>query len=379
MRIVIAPDKFKGSLTAVEAADAIARGWRSVPGPPTEFVAIPMADGGEGTVDVFVARGAQRRSVRVRGPLGGPVEAAFALTCDGVAVIEMAAASGLALVEPAARDVMRASSFGTGELLRAALDLAPARIIIGIGGSATNDGGAGMLRALGVRLLDRDGIALAEGAAALTDLASIDTTGLDPRIAETRIEVACDVDNPLLGPAGASSAYGPQKGASARQVAALDGALRTFADRTAIATGRDVRDAPGAGAAGGIGFALLAYLGAVIRPGVDVVADAAGLDAALDGAAVCITGEGRIDAQTLHGKTVAGVARRARAYGVPVVAFGGAIDASVEAALDADAGVVAFPIADGPMLLDVALTNAAALLEAAAARVARLSRRRALP
>ena len=372
MRVVVAPDKFKGSLTALEAAAAISRGLRGVPGCALDIACVPMADGGEGTVDAFVQQGATRHTVAVRGPLGAPVDAAFALTPQRVAVVEMATASGLLLVDEGTRDVMRASSYGTGEVLRAVLDLAPERIVLGIGGSATNDGGTGLLSALGARFLDRDGEQLAPGGGALAELASIDVSRLDPRIVATTLDVACDVDNPLLGPVGSSQAYGPQKGASSAEVERLEAGLRRFADLTAALGGGDVREQAGAGAAGGIGFALLAYLRAALRPGLDVVADACGLDDALRGARWCCTGEGRIDAQTLRGKTVAGVARRAAVCGVSVVAFAGSVDASIEAALYREHGVTAFPIVAKPMSLDEALAQAPQLLEAAAARVGRL-------
>lgn len=328
-----------------------------------------MADGGDGTVEAFLDSGARARRVTVRGPLGAPVEATFAL--DGaIAIVESAAASGLVLLDGAARDATRASSYGTGELLRAALDAGAQRVVIGIGGSASNDGGAGLLEALGARLSAGNGGALAPGGAALAQLATLDLSALDPRLRTVRIEVASDVDNPLTGPSGASAVFGPQKGATPAQVAELDRALGHFADLVARATGRDLRETPGAGAAGGMGFALVAVLGATIRSGAALVAELRGLGPALGGAALCLTGEGRIDAQTLHGKTVDGVAKIARSAGVPVIAFGGSVDPAAEGPL-AQRGVVCMPVVPGPMPLESAMSQAVPLARAAAARVAR--------
>jgi len=370
LRILVAPDKFRGSLGAAEAAAAIARGLRRSPC-VADVVCVPMADGGEGTVDVFLAGGAGARTLRVQGPLGAPVLATFALEGD-VAVIEMASAAGQALVAAQARAPLAASTAGVGELLRAALDAGARRVVLGIGGSATTDGGAGFLTALGARFLDAAGAPLPPGGAALARLATIDVSGLDPRLAGTRIDVACDVDVPLLGPTGAARMFGPQKGASAADVAELEAALARFADATAIASGRDRRAEPGTGAAGGLGFALLAFLGASLMPGVELVAEIRGLGNELARADLCLTGEGRIDDQTLRGKTVAGVARLARNASVPVVAFAGSVELAVEPEL-ARLGVAAvIPIANRPMSLSAALAEAPELLEAAAARVGRL-------
>ena len=372
LRIVVAPDKFKGSLSATEAARAIGRGLRGVAGCVRELACIPMADGGEGTVDVFLENRARPEIRTVRGPLGAPVAATFALVDSRLAVIEMAAASGLQLLGDRERDPMRASTYGTGELLCAALALGVDRIVLGIGGSATNDGGAGLLAALGVRLLDAGGEDLAPGGAALARLASIDISDLDSRIGQTTIEVASDVDNTLCGRHGASQMFGAQKGASEAQIRTLDAALAHFADLSARIVHADYRDEPGAGAAGGLGFGLLAYLGVVIRPGVEVIADVRGLAAALHGADLCITGEGRIDAQTLRGKTVAGVARLARDANVPAIAFTGWLEAGAEAELLQSGVAATFPITDKPMALDDALRDAASLLTDAAARVGHL-------
>ena len=366
MLVVIAPDKFKGSLTALEAATAIERGVRKALGPLLEVRIVPMADGGEGTVDAFLATGAQRAMRSVHGPFGETVEAVFALS-GTTAIVEMAAASGLQLVPTEARDPLRASSYGTGELIRAALDAGARHLVVGIGGSATNDGGAGLLSALGARFLDERNCELEPGGAALARLARIDLAAFDPRIATSRIEVAADVANPLTGPNGASAVFGPQKGADPAAVARLDAALTHFADVTAADSGGDLRAVPGAGAAGGLGFALLAFAGAKLRPGVEIVAELRGLEQALQGASYCFTGEGSIDAQTLAGKTVDGISRAARAEGVRTIAFGGRVEAKAAAQLRAR-GVTVIPLADPPLELAEALRRAPALLEAAAAR-----------
>lgn len=364
MLAVIAPDKFKGSLTALEAARAIERGLQKSLGAALETRIVPMADGGEGTVDAFVATGARRVTRTVRGPLGAEVEAGFALA-GSTAIVEMAAASGLSLVAAEQRDPLRASSFGTGQLIEAALDVGAQHLVVGIGGSATNDGGAGLLSALGARFLDRGGRDLAPGGAALADLKRIDLSDFDPRIAARRIEVAADVTNPLTGASGASAVFGPQKGAAPAQVALLDAALTHFADVAAALLGRDMRAVPGAGAAGGVGFALLAFAGATLRPGVEIVAELRGLKRALEGAQWCLTGEGSIDAQTLDGKTVDGVARAAQAQGVRTIAFAGRVEPGAAAELTAR-GVTVIPLSDPPLELTESLRRAAELLEAAA-------------
>jgi glycerate kinase len=369
-RVVIAPDKFKGSASAVEVARALELGLRSVWGDGCETRIVPMADGGEGTVDAFLAGGARRIERTVRGPLGAPVTAQFAL--DGArAIVEIAAASGLALLAEGKRDPLRTSTEGAGDLLRAALDAGARTIVVALGGSATNDGGSGMLRALGARFLDASGADLPPGGAALARLARIEPSGLDPRLRGVAFEVAADVDSPLCGPLGASLVYGGQKGASAADALELDAALANFARVTAALLRSDASAEPGSGAAGGLGFALRAFLGARLRRGVDVIADVQGLDPALAGAQLCLTGEGSIDDQTLRGKTVFGVAARARARGVPVVAFAGSVGAGAEAALAA-AGVITVPILDHPMTLAQAQRECATLLERAAARTARL-------
>lgn len=324
MRVVIAPDKFKGRLTAAQAADAIERGMRAVLH-DAEFVVAPMADGGEGTVDAFVRAGAQPRTVRVRGPLGDPVDAVFALLKD-TAIVEMAAASGLELIAPDRRDIMHADTYGTGELLLAALDAGARRVIVGAGGSATNDAGTGMLRALGVRFVSETGEALDRAIARYERLDEIDVSNMDPRSRSVPIVIASDVDNPLCGLRGASRTYAPQKGANPVQAALLDAIFEHVADVAARMMGRDERNTPGAGAAGGLGYALLEFFGARLERGVKIIADELDLPDALNGASLCVTGEGKIDDQTLHGKTVSGVAELAHARHVPVVAFAGVVE-----------------------------------------------------
>ncbi|HEY0394579.1 MAG TPA: glycerate kinase [Candidatus Elarobacter sp.] len=368
MRVVIAPDKFKGSLDAARVAEALAAGVRDVL-PDADCALIPMADGGDGTVEAFLAGGAVARTVRVSGPLGAPVDATYAR--DGAtAIVEMAAASGL-VVLGGRREPRRATTRGTGELLRDALDGGAKRIVLGIGGSATTDGGAGALAALGARFLDETGAELEPAPEALARVARVDVDGLDVRLRSVDLAVACDVDNPLLGPLGAAAVYGPQKGASPEDVAFLDGVLTRLADAMTAATGRDLRARPGAGAAGGLGWALASACGARLQRGVTLVAEVRGLARALRGADWCFTGEGRIDEQTLRGKVVDGVAALARARGAAVIAFGGSVDLAAEVALRAG-GVRCVPIVPGPVTLDDAMRDAPANLRAAAARVAAL-------
>jgi len=374
MRILVAPDSFKGSLSAMAVAEAMERGIRAV-FPDAEVARLPIADGGEGTVEALVsATGGRRLEAVVTGPLGRPVTAAWGVLGDGLtAVIEMAAASGLTLVPREERDPLAATSFGTGQLLRAALDLGLRRIIIGLGGSATNDGGAGMAQALGARLLDRDGAPLGPGGARLAGLARIDLEGLDPRLAETELLVACDVDNPLCGERGASAVFGPQKGASPAMVAELDAALGRFAELAAAATGRDVARAPGAGAAGGMGAGLLFFTGARIRPGVEIVLEANDFAEKVRGADLVFTGEGRTDAQTAMGKAPVGVARAAAPFGVPVICLSGGLGPGHELVLEQ--GICALAaIVPGPMALEACLAEAGRLVEDGTARACRLLR-----
>jgi glycerate kinase len=321
MKIVIAPDKFKGSLTATEVAAAIAAGLRSEL-PAAELVAIPVADGGDGTVDAAVAAGFERVPVTVDGPTGEPVRASYARRGE-VAVVELATACGLMRLPGGRREPLTASSFGAGQAVAASLEAGARRIIFGVGGSASTDGGAGLLQALGARVLDTRGEPLARGGTALRDVAALDLAGLHPALGPSTVTLATDVANPLTGPDGAAEVYGPQKGASPEQVAELADGLRRWAAVVAEATGTDWSQAPGAGAAGGVGFAALAVLGAEPQPGIGLVLDLVDFGAALDGAALVITGEGSLDTQTLAGKAPVGVARAAARRGIPVVAVAG--------------------------------------------------------
>lgn len=322
MRIVLAPDSFKESMTAAQAAAAMTRGVRAVH-PDADCVEVPMADGGEGTAEALIAalRG-EWRTVVTTDPLGRPLVARYGLAPDGLAVIEVAAAVGIGLVQPAERDVMRATSVGVADLVTDALDAGATRLIVGLGGSVTTDGGAGLLAGLGAVWLDAAGAVLSPWPGSLAGLDRVDLSGLDPRLTQLTIELACDVTNPLLGPSGAAAVFGPQKGAGPEQVPVLDAVLTRIADALVRAGCAEVRDRPGAGAAGGLGAAFLS-LGAGLRRGVEVVAEAAGLAAALLRADLVLTGEGSLDRQTLAGKTPAGVAELAGRYGVPVIAFAG--------------------------------------------------------
>ncbi|MGW2718462.1 glycerate kinase [Streptomyces sp. NPDC001492] len=321
--MLIAADKFKGSLTAVQVAERVTAGLRRVV-PELEVESLPVADGGDGTVDAAVAAGFERREVRVAGPLGDEVTAAFALRA-GTAVVEMAEASGLQRLPAGVFAPLTASTYGSGELLRAALDAGARTIVFGVGGSATTDGGAGMLSALGARFLDADGEPVPPGGGGLSELASADLSGLDPRLASVELVLASDVDNPLTGPKGAPAVYGPQKGASPDDVETLDTALAHYAKVLEEAVGAKAAEcaaSPGAGAAGGIGYGAL-LLGARFRPGIEVMLDVLGFEPALQWADLVITGEGSLDEQTLHGKAPAGVAAAARAADKEVVAVCG--------------------------------------------------------
>jgi glycerate 2-kinase len=372
MRIILAPDSYKGSLSAVGVADAMERGILQV-FPDAEIIKFPIADGGEGTVDALVTATCGRIvTTTVRGPLGEPVDANWGVFGDGsTAVIEMATASGLTLVSRERRNPRITSTFGTGELIKAALDAGLRKIIIGIGGSATNDGGSGMARALGVRFLDSDGNDLPEGGAALSRLASIDMTGADPRLAETVIQVACDVNNPLCGEKGASAVYGPQKGATPDMVKELDQALGQYARVVEQAIGRKLSDQPGTGAAGGLGAGLLYFTRASLLPGVKIVLDAVGFAEAVQQADLVFTGEGCTDSQTAHGKAPLGVAMLARNSGVPVICLSGGLGAGAEHVLehgiDALLGIVS-----SPMPLEDCMLRADELIETAAIRICRL-------
>lgn len=326
MKIVIAPDSFKESLTAMQVATAIEQGFKQI-FPNAEYVKVPMADGGEGTVESMIdATKGQRIELSVTGPLGQPVAAFFGLLGDGKsAVIEMAAASGLHHVAPELRNPLNTTSYGTGELLLAALDQGVDSVILGIGGSATNDGGVGMMQALGAVFTDEEGKPLAHNGGALAELAGINLSGLDPRLARLSITVACDVNNPLCGANGASAIFGPQKGATPVMVELLDKALYHYGMLIEKVTGCSVVNVAGAGAAGGMGAALLGLLGAELKPGVDIVIDALKLADAIRDADLVITGEGRIDSQTITGKTPIGVARVAKRFNKMVIGLAGSL------------------------------------------------------
>lgn len=372
MRILVAPDKFKGSLSARDAAACIAAGIRRVL-PDAAITQIPMADGGEGTVQSLVdATGGRIVEAEVTGPLGTPVLAQYGVLGDGhTAVIEMAAASGLALVAPEKRDPRFTTTRGTGELLLAAAVQGCTDVIIGIGGSATNDGGAGMAQALGVRLLDAQNRELPPGGAALANLQRIDASGLDVRVAAMQVMVACDVTNPLCGPTGASAVYGPQKGATPEIVAQLDAALAHYAAVIEQELGKDVCNVPGAGAAGGLGAGLLAFVPAQLRRGVEVVMDVVGLADAVRNCDLVITGEGGIDAQTAYGKAPAGVAQAAAQAGRPVIVLAGSV-ADDAGSLHEHGMHAIFSLVRRPTSLDEAIRRAPMLLTDAAEEVARL-------
>ncbi|MEV6661898.1 glycerate kinase [Streptomyces nigra] len=368
--MLIAADKFKGSLTAVQVAERVTAGLRRAV-PTAEVEALPVADGGDGTVDAAVAAGFERREVRVAGPLGDEVTAAFALRGD-TAVVEMAEASGLQRLPAGVLAPLTASTHGSGELLRAALDAGARTIVFGVGGSATTDGGAGMLTALGAHLLDADGGPVAPGGGGLADLATADLSGLDPRLAEVDLVLASDVDNPLTGPKGAPAVYGPQKGASPDDVATLDAALAHYAKVLEAVLGPRAAEhasAPGAGAAGGIGYGAL-LLGARFRAGIEVMLDVLGFAPAVERADLVITGEGSLDEQTLHGKAPAGVAAAARAAGKEVVAVCGRLALAPEAL--GRAGIRrAYPLTDEEPDVAVCIADAGPILERVAERIGR--------
>jgi len=371
MKVAVAPDSFKESLTAREACDAIAAGIRAVRS-DAEIVCVPMADGGEGTVEAMVAAtGGELLSERVEGPLGEPVVAPYGILGGGeTAVIEMAAASGLPLVPPEKRNPLKTTTRGTGMLIRAALERGAKRIILGIGGSATVDGGAGMAEVLGVRLLDRDGRPIGRGGEALGRLESVDLSQVPEGARRAEFLVACDVRNPLLGSHGAARVYGPQKGATPNMVEVLEANLARFASVIERDLGKSVSNEPGAGAAGGLGAGLIAFLDATLKPGIELVVEAVGLRQKIKGCDLVFTGEGRLDGQSAFGKTPMGVGRAAKESGVPAIALVGSIGEGAERILSE--GIDAyFSILDGPRSLDEAMKAASALLADAAARAFR--------
>ncbi len=374
MKIVIAPDSFKESLTALYVCEAVEKGIKTH-FPNAKTSKVPMADGGEGTVQSLVdATGGEIIQTRVIGPLGEMVGAFYGILGGGkTAVIEMAAASGLHHVPIDKRNPLITTTRGTGELILKALDHKVEHIIIGIGGSATNDGGAGMAKALGAKLLDAKGAEIKEGGGSLDQLASIDLTNLDSRLAEVKVEVACDVDNPLTGETGASAVFGPQKGATSDMVKQLDRNLAHYAAVIQKEMHIHIQNVPGAGAAGGLGGGLLAFLSAELKPGVDIVIEATQLESYVKDADLVITGEGRIDGQTIYGKTPIGVAKTAKKYGVPVIAIAGSIGAGSEAVYEH--GIYAlFSVVPGVVTLSEALEKADENIERTAKNVASVIR-----
>lgn len=372
MKFVLAPDSFKESMTAWEACEAIERGLRHS-FPEAEIIKVPMADGGEGTVQSLVdATGGRIEQCEVTGPLGNKVMAFYGILGDGhTAVIEMAAASGLALVPKEERNPLFTTTRGTGELIMHALDAGVRSLIMGLGGSATNDGGVGMAQALGYRFLREDGSEIGQGGGALCEMTRIDASQVDPRLQELQVVAACDVDNPLTGERGASAIFGPQKGATPNMVALLDANLELFAQIIHRDMGKEVAGTAGAGAAGGLGAGVMAFLNANLKRGVDIVVEATGLTESVRGADYVITGEGRMDSQTVFGKTPIGVAKAAKAEGVPVIALAGSLGTGVEAVYEHGIDVL-FSIVPGVSTLDEALQHAAINIERTAQNVGAL-------
>jgi len=372
MRILIAPDKFKNSMSASEAAAMIAAGVKAVY-PNAEIIKMPLSDGGEGLVDVLTgSRSSSLQHKIVTGPLGKPVNACWGLIDHGkTAVLEMAEASGLNLVPESQRNPALASTDGTGELIKAALDKGCTKLIIGIGGSATNDGGAGMARALGAVFIDRQGRSLSGGGAELVELERIDISGLDQRLRRVETVVASDVDNPLTGPQGAAYTYAPQKGATPEVVERLDRALKRYSEVVKRDLGYDLEKAKGAGAAGGLGAGLIAFLDAEIQPGVNLVLDQMEFDSVLHNCNLVITGEGKLDQQTVHGKVPVGVARRAREKKIPVLALTGTLEAN-PLTLHLEGITACFAIADGPLSTEDSIKKGPELLKNKTVQLMRL-------
>ncbi|GAA1947759.1 glycerate kinase [Kitasatospora viridis] len=366
--VVVAPDKFKGTLEGAEVAARLAAGIRRVL-PDLDVRELPVADGGEGTLAAALAAGFTRVPAKVAGPTGLPVDAAIALKGD-LAVVELAQASGLARLPGGRTAPLAAGSFGVGQLIARAIGLGAKRIVLGLGGSACTDGGAGMVQALGVSLLDSDGVELPPGGAALRRLHRLDPGSLADQLAGVEVVVACDVDNPLLGQRGATAVYGPQKGADGEDLVVLEAGLTRWAEVVRETTGRDVSQAPGAGAAGGVGFAALALLGATMRPGIELLLDLLGFDEAVRGARLVVTGEGCLDEQTLHGKAPAGVAAAATGAGVPVAAVAGRLELA-ESEWRGFGFVAAYALTDLAEEPGDSLTKAAELAEVAGEQLAR--------
>jgi glycerate kinase len=371
MKILVAPNALKGSVSAVEAAERIGRGLKKS-GLEAVVDLMPIADGGDDTMDVLVASGGEVREVEVLDPLGRTIRSQFALLADGrTAVVEMARASGLKLLAPAERNPLLTTTYGTGQLMAAAIKAGAKRIIVGIGGSATNDGGVGCAIALGLRIEDSEGRGVPGTGGSLRHVHRIAVDGMMPELNDVEILVACDVDNPLLGPHGASAVYGPQKGATPQQVQELEANLAHFYGLIAQTLGIDVRERPGAGAAGGLGAGLMTFLNGQPRSGVDLVLEYLDLPKRLEEVDLVITAEGRMDLQTLSGKGPIGVARSALEYGIPTIALVGSVGDGEEELNEAGLRAI-FPIVPGPMGLEEAVQNGAELLEKAATRVGRV-------
>ena len=372
MKILIAPDSFKDSLKAAGVAKSIKEGFSAIV-PKSEFSIIPMADGGEGTVEsVIDATSGTIYKVKVHDPLMRATESFFGITGDGsTAVIEMAAASGIEKLTREERNPWVTTTYGTGELIKLALEKGVKKIIIGIGGSATNDCGAGMAQALGVKLLDSTGNEIEKGGGALRKVSSIDISGIDAKIRSTEIQVACDVTNPLTGEKGASHVYGPQKGADKDMVLKLDENLKHFASIILQQTGKDILEIPGSGAAGGLGGGLMAFLDATLMKGFDIIANAIELEQKIQECDLVITGEGKIDFQTQYGKTIFGVSRLAKKHHKPVIVIAGTVADGAEIMYEKGVDAI-FSIVDKPMPLDEALKNAPKLLAKTGERIARL-------
>jgi len=372
MKILAAPDKFKGSMSASKAAEMIEQGIRTVI-TDAEIFKFPLSDGGEGLVESLAGKpGGAVKTASVTGPLGDKVDAVFGLTDGGrTAVIEMAAASGLALVPEEKRDPAITTTYGTGELILAALNQGCEKLIIGIGGSATNDGGAGMARALGAKFLDRNGRPLREGGADLIRLESIDISGLDSRLKKIEVLVASDVDNPLTGPRGASHIYGPQKGATPAMVDKLDRALKNYARVIKKDLGLEVENIPGAGAAGGLGTGLITFLQARLLSGIELVLDALEIDRYLPGCHLLITGEGKLDLQSTYGKAPVGIARKAKEHRVPVIALTGQLEGNTEN-FHREGITACFAIANGPLDLEESMRKGPELLKTKTAELIRI-------
>lgn len=371
MKIVIASDKYKGSLSATEVCRVIGKTIKEI-GPDIEVILSPMADGGDGTVETLVeSLDGKFVELEVKGPLGKPVMARFGMIGSSTAVIEMASASGLVLVPAGRRNPMETTTYGTGELILKAIDMGSKKIIVGIGGSATNDGGMGMAQALGYRLLDSSGDPLGFGGKELVRLSSIDDTGINSKLLSTTIEVASDVDNPLYGKKGAAYVYGPQKGAGPEMVKDLDGGLKNYAQVVARDLKKDIAGLPGAGAAGGLGAGLAAFAGGILKPGTDIVIETTGLEDKIKDADLIITGEGAMDDQTFYGKSAYGVAKLALKYSIPVITINGSVLSDRNNIDEKNSSLFSgnFSIINRPMTLEEAIRDAEELLSGAAAEI----------